>query len=152
MLTFSLAAPTLFVAGSASVWAADGGTDVRHSSSEVEAEGGDDVGDHDDEEPEDDVLHGGGNDDREDNDRFRGGGRTDARDATNAVARGWAIPLERVLPTVALVARGEVLEVDLRQNGLTEWRYEFLVLTPEGVYREVIVDARRNEVLWVGAH
>jgi len=44
-----------------------------------------------------------------------------------------------------------VLEVDLRQSWGGEWRYEFLVLTQDRRYQEVVVDARRPEKSAYGA-
>ena len=57
--------------------------------------------------------------------------------------------LAAVLPTVAAAAPGDVLEVDLVRGAASGWRYEILVLTRQGRYREVIVDARRNVVIEV---
>jgi uncharacterized membrane protein YkoI len=52
-----------------------------------------------------------------------------------------------VLPTVAKVAPGNVLEVDLRQTWTGEWRYEVLVLSRDRSYQIVVVDARRNQII-----
>jgi uncharacterized membrane protein YkoI len=39
--------------------------------------------------------------------------------------------------------------VDLRQTWSGEWRYEFLILTADRRYREVVVDARRNQIIQI---
>jgi uncharacterized membrane protein YkoI len=57
--------------------------------------------------------------------------------------------LRTVLPTVARAVPGQVLQVDLRQTWSGEWRYEFLILTADRRYREVIVDARRNQIIQI---
>ena len=61
--------------------------------------------------------------------------------------RGWAQPLDQVLPAVARVAPGRVLGVDLRPRSGGGWEYEVLVLAPDGRYREVLLDARSREVI-----
>jgi uncharacterized membrane protein YkoI len=50
---------------------------------------------------------------------------------------------------VARAVPGQVLEVDLRQSLGGAWHYQFLVLTQDRRYREVIVDARSNQVVEV---
>jgi len=57
--------------------------------------------------------------------------------------------LSTVLPTVSKAVPGQVLEVDLRQSWSGEWRYEFLVLTRNRRYWEVVVDARSNQILQI---
>jgi uncharacterized membrane protein YkoI len=57
--------------------------------------------------------------------------------------------LSTILPTVTKAVPGQVLEVDLRQSWSGEWRYEFLVLTRDRRYQEVVVDARRNRILQI---
>ena len=64
-----------------------------------------------------------------------------------AVARGWALPLNQVAPTVQRVVPGQILDVTLEQTDRDGWVYGFVVLTREGGYRDITVDARRNEVL-----
>src|SRR5215218_5156483 len=78
-----------------------------------------------------------------------GWGSTSSDNAREAVSQGWALALSTVLPTVSKAVPGQVLEVDLRQSWGGEWRYEFLVLTQDRRYQEVVVDARRNKVLQV---
>src|SRR5215207_550152 len=73
-----------------------------------------------------------------------GWGRTTSELAREAVSQGWALPLSSVLPTVLRAVPGQVLEVDLSQSQSGEWQYEFLVLTKDRRYRQILVDARRN--------
>jgi hypothetical protein len=74
-------------------------------------------------------------------------GTTTPEQARQAVSQGWALPLSSVLPVVLSAVVGQVLEVDLNQTPSGEWQYKFLVLTRDRRYREVLVDARRNQVL-----
>lgn len=76
-----------------------------------------------------------------------GWGSTSPDNAREAVSQGWALALNQVLPTVSKAVPGQVLEVDLRQSWSGEWRYEFLVLTRDRRYQEVVVDARSNQIL-----
>ena len=78
-----------------------------------------------------------------------GWGSTSPESAREAVSQGWALALSTVLPTVSKAVPGQVLEVDLRQSWSGEWRYEFLVLTRDRRYQEVVVDARRNQILQI---
>jgi len=78
-----------------------------------------------------------------------GWGSTSSDNAREAVSQGWALALSSVLPTVSKAVPGQVLEVDLRQSWSGEWRYEFLVLTRDRRYQEVVVDARRNMILQI---
>ena len=76
-------------------------------------------------------------------------GNTSSAVAREAVAKGLALPLSAVLPTVFKTVAGQVLEVDLRQVRNGEWQYEFLVLTRDRRYEVVVVDGLRNEVVQV---
>ena len=78
-----------------------------------------------------------------------GWGTTSSESAREAVSQGWALALSTVLPTVSKAVPGKVLEVDLRQSWTGEWRYEFLILTRDRRYQEVVVDARRNQILQI---
>jgi hypothetical protein len=78
-----------------------------------------------------------------------GWGTTSPERAREAVSQGWALPLGSVLPTVTTTVPGQVLEVDLRQTWTGDWIYDFLVLTQDRRYREVVVDARTKQVLQV---
>jgi uncharacterized membrane protein YkoI len=79
----------------------------------------------------------------------RGWGSTTSENAREAVSQGWALALSAVLPTVSRAVPGQVLEVDLRQSWGGEWRYEFLILTRDRRYQEVVVDARNNQILQI---
>ncbi|MBA1158825.1 PepSY domain-containing protein [Microvirga mediterraneensis] len=79
----------------------------------------------------------------------RGWGRTSSENAREAVSQGWALALNAVLPTVSRAVPGKILEVDLRQSWSGQWRYEFLVLTRDRRYQEVVVDARNNQILQI---
>jgi uncharacterized membrane protein YkoI len=76
-------------------------------------------------------------------------GHDDARAGAGSRFQGWALPLSSVLPTVSKAVPGQVLEVDLRQTRTGEWRYEVLVLTRDRRYQEIVVDARRNQVVQI---
>jgi hypothetical protein len=78
-----------------------------------------------------------------------GWGSTSSENAREAVSQGWALALSAVLPTVSRAVPGQVLEVDLRQSWGGEWRYEFLILTRDRRYQEVVVDARNNQILQI---
>ena len=79
--------------------------------------------------------------------RSSGWGSTSPEQARDAVSQGWALPLSTILPMVMRNVPGQVLQVDLRQSWSGEWRYEFLILTADRRYREVVVDARRNQII-----
>ena len=76
-------------------------------------------------------------------------GSTTAEQARQAASQGWVLSLDSILPSVLRAVPGRILEVDLREIRTGEWLYEFLVLTTDGRYREVMVDARRNQILQV---
>lgn len=80
---------------------------------------------------------------------YAGWGSTSSDKAREAVSQGWALALSSVLPTVSKAVPGQVLEVDLRQSWSGEWRYEFLILTRDRRYQEVVVDASRNKILQI---
>ena len=125
--------------------------------------GGDDRGRGDDRGDDGGRGRGrGGDDGGQGRGRGRGGDDDDARAGLNAgwgstspdraheaVSQGWALALSSVLPTVAKAVPGQVLEVDLRQSWSGDWQYQFLVLTRDRRYREVVVDARRNQILQI---
>ena len=74
-------------------------------------------------------------------------GTTTPEQARQAVSQGWALPLSRVLPIVLSAVPDQVLEVDLNRELSGDWQYRFLVLSRDRRYQEVLVDARRNQVL-----
>ncbi|WP_262028138.1 PepSY domain-containing protein [Microvirga sp. Mcv34] len=79
----------------------------------------------------------------------RGWGRTSSESAREAVSQGWALALSTVLPNVSRAVPGQVLEVDLRQSWSGQWRYEFLILTRDRRYEEVVVDASNSQILQI---
>ncbi|MGO4526106.1 PepSY domain-containing protein [Microvirga sp. 2MCAF35] len=85
----------------------------------------------------------------EDEPTRRGWGRTSSENAREAVSQGWALALSAVLPAVSRAVPGQVLEVDLRQSWSGQWRYEFLILTRDRRYQEVVVDARNSQILQI---
>lgn len=133
--------------------AKDGGGNGGH--------GGDDHGD-DHGGGDDDGGRGGRGDDKNDDDggggggpgrgRGRGGDDWDNSGSTEAravVSRGTALPLDRVIPVVRQAVPGRVLDVDLQQWTTGGWVYKFLVLSSDGEYTEVFVDALRNRIVRV---
>jgi uncharacterized membrane protein YkoI len=72
--------------------------------------------------------------------------RSDQDLAREAVARGEILALSAVLPQLERMAPGRRLAVALRPLG-QGWAYNFSVLTPGGVVRRVVIDARTNKVL-----
>ena len=64
------------------------------------------------------------------------------------MAKGQAVPFDRVIGTVRQAMPGDILDVKVGRSasGLT---YNVTVLARDGWYREVVVDARRNRVLEV---
>ncbi len=141
-----------------------GGDDGGRSGSDNSGRGGGDDRGRGDDRGDDGGGHGrgrGGDDGGQGRGRGRGGdddaragshagwGSTSSDHAREAVSQGWALSLSAVLPTVARAVPGKVLEVDLRQSWSGEWRYEFLVLTRDRRYQEVVVDARRNQILQI---
>ncbi|WP_243369911.1 PepSY domain-containing protein [Microvirga solisilvae] len=80
---------------------------------------------------------------------WSGWGSTSSESARDAVSHGWALGLGVVLPTVSKAVPGQVLEVDLHRTRSGGWQYEFLVLTRDRRYFEVVVDARANRILQI---
>jgi len=72
--------------------------------------------------------------------------------AMAAVRRGEIVPLESVLKTVEKSVPGDVLSVDLSHDVVGSWNYKITVLTPQGYYRDVNVDAGSNNVTSVRSH
>jgi uncharacterized membrane protein YkoI len=73
----------------------------------------------------------------------------DQERARHAVASGMALPLSEITPTVQRVAPGRILDINLDQIANSSWVYGFVVLSSEGTYQEVFIDARRNSILEV---
>jgi len=102
----------------------------------------------------------GGDDDGGDGDsdgrgrrRGRGGGgdwdNSGSSAARGAVSQGVALPLNLVMPVVQQAAPGRVLDVDLQQWAGGAWVYKFLVLSGQGAYSEVFVDALSSRIMSV---
>jgi uncharacterized membrane protein YkoI len=72
--------------------------------------------------------------------------RSDQDLAREAVAQGQILALSAVLPELERAAPGRRLSVALRPRG-QGWAYDFSVLTPSGVVRRVVIDAKSNKVL-----
>jgi len=85
--------------------------------------------------------------DRNRNGRAQGPRQDDHDRVRAAVSRGWALPLNQIAPTVQRAVPGQILDVTLQQTSRDGWVYGFVVLTLDGGYRDIVVDARRNEIL-----
>ena len=72
--------------------------------------------------------------------------------AMAAVRRGEIVPLASVLKTVKKSVPGDVLDVALTKDVEGTWNYQITVLTPQGYYREVNVDAGHNNVTSIRPH
>ena len=72
--------------------------------------------------------------------------------AMAAVRRGEIVPLASVLKTVEKSVPGDVLNVALTKDVEGTWNYQITVLTPQGYYREVNVDAGHNNVTSIRPH
>lgn len=70
--------------------------------------------------------------------------------ARQAVARGQALPLADILPTVREASPGEVLDVQLGRLPSGRLVYDVTVLARDGRYRTVRVDAMGNRILESG--
>ena len=55
------------------------------------------------------------------------------------------MPLDSILKTVEKSVPGDVLKIALDKNLAGEWSYSITVLTPQGYYRDVSVDAGSNQ-------
>jgi uncharacterized membrane protein YkoI len=72
--------------------------------------------------------------------------------AMAAVRSGEIVPLANVLKTVEKSVPGDVLNVDLSHDVVGSWNYKITVLTPQGYYRDVNVDAGSNNVTSIRPH
>ena len=72
--------------------------------------------------------------------------------AMAAVRSGEIVPLASVLKTVEQSVPGDVLNVDLSHDVVGTWNYKITVLTPQGYYRDVNVDAGSNNVTSIRPH
>jgi uncharacterized membrane protein YkoI len=57
-----------------------------------------------------------------------------------------------VLKTVEKSVPGDVLNVALSRDVVGTWNYTITVLTPQGYYRDVNVDAGHNNVTSIRSH
>jgi uncharacterized membrane protein YkoI len=69
--------------------------------------------------------------------------------ARDAVSRGLVQPLDSILRNVESAVPGSVLSARLKRDDGGVWLYRLVILSPEGRYRNVIVDAARNAILQV---
>jgi uncharacterized membrane protein YkoI len=72
--------------------------------------------------------------------------------ALAAVKDGEIVPLSSVLKTVQKSVPGDVLNVALAKDTVGSWNYTITVLTPQGFYRDVNVDAGKNNVTSIRPH
>ena len=72
--------------------------------------------------------------------------------AREAVRNGQIVPLASVLKTVQKTVPGDVLKVSLNHNIVGTWNYKITVLTPQGYYRDVDVDAGSNSITEIKEH
>ncbi len=72
--------------------------------------------------------------------------------ALAAVKDGEIVPLSSVLKTVQKSVPGDVLNVALTKDTVGSWNYTITVLTPQGFYRDVSVDAGKNNVTSIRPH
>ncbi len=72
--------------------------------------------------------------------------------AHEAVRKGQIVPLNSVLTNVRKSTPGDVLKVSLNQDDAGKWSYSITVLTTQGYYRDVIVDAASNHITRVREH
>jgi uncharacterized membrane protein YkoI len=72
--------------------------------------------------------------------------------AREAVKKGQIVPLASILKTVQKSVPGDVLKIGLSQDVVGGWNYSITVLTPQGYYRDVNVDAGRNQITQIKGH
>ena len=73
--------------------------------------------------------------------------KSEQRLAREAVSRGLIQPLDAILPKVDEKVPGSLLSVRLRRDESGAWMYDLVILSPEGKYRKVLVDAAENRIL-----
>ena len=69
--------------------------------------------------------------------------------ARDAVSRGLVQPLDSILSNVETTVPGSALSARLKKGDDGVWIYRLVILSPEGRYRNVIVDAARNAILQI---
>ena len=79
-------------------------------------------------------------------------GAPDQDRAREAVRAGQIVPLASVLKTVQTAVPGDVLKISLDRTVVGKWDYKITVLTPQGYYRDVDVDAGDNRITEIKGH
>ena len=69
--------------------------------------------------------------------------------ARDAVSRGQIQPLDSILGNVEAAVPGSVLSARLKKDDGGVWIYRLVILSPDGRYRNVVVDAARNAIIQV---
>jgi uncharacterized membrane protein YkoI len=83
---------------------------------------------------------------RGDDDDERNRERHDYRDAANARRSGDIVPLRDILDEVRKTHPGEIVGIEFeREDGI--WVYEIKLVTPEGRYLEIYVDAKTKKII-----
>ena len=83
--------------------------------------------------------------------RTNAAGRSELRSeqdmARDAMSRGQIHPLDSILRHVESVVPGPVLSPRLRKDGTGAWTYSLVILSPDGRYHKVEVDAVTNAII-----
>jgi len=83
--------------------------------------------------------------------RMNAAGRSELRSeqdmARDAMSRGQIHPLDSILRNVESVVPGTVLSARLRKDGAGAWTYSLVILSPDGRYHRVEVDAVTNAII-----
>jgi hypothetical protein len=69
--------------------------------------------------------------------------------ASAAVSQGKIRPFSEILRNVSAAVPGSILSVHLRQKPAGAWIYNLVILSPEGRYRRITVDATNSRVLQI---
>jgi hypothetical protein len=70
--------------------------------------------------------------------------------ARDAVMRGTAPPLPKVLPTVRTAINGDLLDIELRRLTSGVLVYDVTLLSSAGEFRSIVADAKRNRIIEAG--
>lgn len=76
-------------------------------------------------------------------------GELDQEDVRAAVLSGAIMPLAKVLPVAQQAVVGSVIDITLVENVSGSWIYEIGVMNDDGVYKDVIIDAKNSRLLAV---
>jgi hypothetical protein len=83
--------------------------------------------------------------------RMNAAGRSELRSeqdmARDAMSRGQIHPLDSIQRHVEGVVPGPVLSARLRKDGASAWTYSLVILSPDGRYHRVEVDAVTNAII-----